>query len=345
MAGHDHSHGGPPFEGASQSGHGTSSTAGRSGGHAHGGHAHGGHGGHVHAPKNFGPAFAIGIVLNTGFVVVEAAYGYLSNSMSLVADAGHNLSDVLGLAAAWIAAILVRRRASARFTYGYRGSSILAALFNAVFLLVAMGAVIWEALVRLVHPEPVVGTIVMVVAAVGILVNGVTAWLFASGAKGDINIRGAFLHMVADAAVSAGVVVAGLVIQLTGQAWLDPAVSLAIAGLVVWATWGLLRDSVAMSLDAVPPEISPEAVTGFLRDRPGVIDLHDLHIWPMSTTSVALTVHLVIAEDHPEHRAAANGFLNETAEGLRTRFGIGHATLQIEAAGGPACRLARECAA
>ena len=321
LAGHDHSHGS----------------------HSHGGH--GGHGGHAHAPKNFGPAFAIGIVLNTGFVVVEAAYGYLSNSMSLMADAGHNLSDVLGLGAAWIAAILVRRRASARFTYGYRGSSILAALFNAVFLLIAMGAVIWEALVRLVHPEPVAGTIVMVVAAIGILINGVTAWLFASGAKGDINIRGAFLHMAADAAISAGVVVAGLVIQLTGLSWFDPAVSLAIAGLVVWATWGLLRDSVAMSLDAVPPEISPEAVTGFLRERPGVVDLHDLHIWPMSTTSVALTVHLVIAEDHPAHRMPGNGFLAETTEGLRTRFGIGHVTMQIEAAGGPACRLAEACAA
>jgi cobalt-zinc-cadmium efflux system protein len=333
LAGHDHSHGGH-----SHGGHG---------GHSHGGHSHGGHshGGHVHAPKNFGPAFAIGIVLNTGFVVVEAAYGYLSNSMSLVADAGHNLSDVLGLAAAWIAAILVRRRATARFTYGYRGSSILAALFNAVFLLIAMGAVIWEALVRLVHPEPVAGTTVMVVAAIGIVINGITAWLFASGAKGDINIRGAFLHMAADAAVSAGVVIAGLVIQLTGLSWLDPAVSLVIAALVVWATWGLLRDSVAMSLDAVPSEISPEAVTGFLRERPGVADLHDLHIWPMSTTSVALTVHLVMAEGHQAHREAGNGFLAETAEGLRARFGIGHATLQIEESGGPACRLARDCAA
>jgi cobalt-zinc-cadmium efflux system protein len=333
LAGHDHSHGG----------HGGHSHGGHShDGHSHGGHSHGGHGGHAHAPKNFGSAFAIGIVLNTAFVVVEAAYGYLSNSMSLVADAGHNLSDVLGLAAAWIAAILVRRRATARFTYGYRGSSILAALFNAVFLLVAMGAVIWEALVRLVHPEPVAGTTVMVVAAIGILVNGLTAWLFASGAKGDINVRGAFLHMAADAAVSAGVVIAGLVIQLTGLSWLDPAVSLVIAALVVWATWGLLRDSVAMSLDAVPPEISPEAVTGFLRERPGVADLHDLHIWPMSTTSVALTVHLVMAEGH---REAGNGFLTETAEGLRSRFGIGHATLQIEESGGPACRLARDCAA
>ncbi|MGU3664739.1 cation diffusion facilitator family transporter [Methylobacterium sp. A49B] len=338
MAGHDHAHGGHAH---GEHVHGEHAH----GGHSHGSHAHGGLGGHAHAPKNFGPAFAIGITLNTVFVVVEAIYGYLSNSMSLVADAGHNLSDVLGLAAAWIAAILVRRRATARFTYGYRGSSILAALFNAVFLLIAMGAVMWEALVRLVHPEPVAGTTVMVVAGIGILVNGVTAWLFASGAKGDINIRGAFLHMAADAAISAGVVVAGLVIQLTGLVWLDPAVSLGVAGLVVWATWGLLRDSVAMSLDAVPPEISPAAVTGFLRERPGVADLHDLHIWPMSTTSVALTVHLVMEDGHQAHRAPGNGFLNETAEGLRARFGIGHATLQIEEAGGPACRLARDCAA
>ncbi|MDE3744783.1 cation diffusion facilitator family transporter [Methylobacterium radiotolerans] len=338
MAGHDHSHGG---HGHGSHAHGSHAH----GSHAHGGHAHGGLGGHAHAPKDFGTAFAIGIVLNTAFVVIEAVYGYLSNSMTLVADAGHNLSDVLGLAAAWIAAILVRRRASARFTYGYRGSSILAALFNAVFLLIAMGAVIWEALVRLVHPEPVAGTTVMVVAAVGILVNGLTAWLFASGAKGDINVRGAFLHMVADAAVSAGVVVAGLVIQLTGLAWLDPAVSLVIAALVVWATWGLLRDSVAMSLDAVPPEISPDAVTGFLLERPGVAGLHDLHIWPMSTTSVALTVHLVMQEGHQAHRLPGNGFLTDTAEGLRARFGIGHATLQVEEAGGPACRLAQDCAA
>jgi len=333
LAGHDHSHGGHGGHSHGSHSHGS---------HSHGGHSHGGHGGHAHVPKDFGPAFAIGIALNTVFVVVEAIYGYLSNSMSLVADAGHNLSDVLGLLAAWAAAILVRRQATARFTYGYRSSSILAALFNAVFLLIAMGAVIWEALVRLAHPEPVAGTTVMVVAAIGILVNGLTAWLFASGAKGDINIRGAFLHMAADAAVSAGVVIAGLVIQLTGLAWLDPAVSLVIAGLVVWATWGLLRDSLAMSLDAVPSEISPEAVTGFLRERPGVADLHDLHIWPMSTSSVALTVHLVMEEGY---RLSGNGFLAETAEGLRTRFGIGHATMQIEEAGGPACRLAQDCAA
>ncbi|MFC6789354.1 cation diffusion facilitator family transporter [Methylobacterium komagatae] len=321
MAGHDHSHG--------------------SHGHSHGSHSHAGHGGgHSHAPKHFGTAFAIGIALNTVFVVVEAGYGYAANAMSLVADAGHNLSDVLGLLAAWIASVLVRRQRTARFTYGMRGSSILAALFNAVFLLIAMGAVIWEAILRLSNPEPVAGVTVMVVAAIGILVNGLTAWLFVSGAKDDINIRGAFLHMAADAAVSAGVVVAGLVIWATGLAWIDPAVSLAVAGLVVWATWGLLRDSVAMSLDAVPPQISPDAVEGFLRERPGVADLHDLHIWPMSTTSVALTAHLVMAQGHP-----GNGFLVETCEGLRERFGIGHATLQIEEAGGPDCRLAGACAA
>ena len=321
MAGHDHA----------QDGHGS---------HGHGGHAHGGHGGHAHIPKDFGPAFAIGIALNAAFVVIEAGYGYASNAMSLIADAGHNLSDVLGLVAAWVATILVKRRASARYTYGYRASSILAALFNAVFLLIAMGAVIWEALVRLAHPEPVAGGTVMVVAAIGIVVNGLTAWLFASGAKGDINIRGAFLHMAADAAVSAGVVIAGLTILWTGSAWIDSTVSLVIAGLVMWATWGLLRDSVAMSLDAVPSEISPTAVTAFLTAQPGVASLHDLHIWPMSTTSVALTAHLVMEIDHP-----GNAFLVDTANALRERFGIGHATLQIEGVGGPPCHLAQTCAA
>ncbi|MDP4023607.1 cation diffusion facilitator family transporter [Methylobacterium sp. NEAU 140] len=338
MAGHDHAHGlhdhgGPDHEEPGHAGH-------SHGGHSHGGHSHGGHGGHAHAPKDFGTAFAVGIALNTVFIVIEAAYGYASNSMSLVADAGHNLSDVLGLVAAWVASVLVKRAATARFTYGYRGSSILAALFNAVFLLVAMGAVIWEAILRLLNPEPVGGVTVMIVAGIGILVNGFTAWLFASGAKGDINIRGAYLHMAADAAVSAGVVVAGLIIWMTGLAWIDPAVSLVVSALVVWATWGLLRDSVAMSLDAVPPGISPEAVSAYLRERPGVAALHDLHIWSMSTTSVALTAHLVMEGGHP-----GNAFLTETAETLSARFGIGHATLQIEDADGPACRLARDCAA
>jgi len=224
-------------------------------GPAHGGHAHGD--GHVHAPASFGRAFAIGIGLNVGFVVLEAIYGVLGNSVALLADAGHNLSDVLGLVVAWVATVLAKRAPSARYTYGMKESSILASLFNAVFLLVAVGAIGWEAIQRFGEPAPVAGKIVMVVAAVGILVNGITAWLFASGAKGDINIRGAFLHMAADAAVSAGVVLAGLVILYTGWAWLDPAVSLGIVAVIVWSTWGLLRDSLAMSLAAVPPGIDP----------------------------------------------------------------------------------------
>ena len=318
QAGHDHAH---------------------SHSHSHGlGHGHGA--GHVHAPKNFGPAFAIGIALNLGFVGVEALYGWLSNSMALVADAGHNLSDVLGLVAAWIAAVLVKRAPSARFTYGLRGSSILAALFNAVVLLVATGGIIVEAVQRLLEPAPVAGTTVMIVAGIGILINGFTAWLFASGAQGDINIRGAYLHMMADAVVSVGVVLAGLVILATGFDWIDPLVSLAIAVLIIVATWGLLRDSVAMSLAAVPPGIDPEAVRAHLAARPGVRGLHDLHIWSMSTTEVALTVHLVVAGGAPDRH-----FLKDTADTLRARFGIHHATLQIEIEGETACTLAKDCVA
>ena len=306
--------------------------------HSHGGGHGGSHaGGHVHAPASFGRAFAIGIALNTGFVIVEAGYGFAAQSMALVADAGHNLSDVLGLVVAWIASVLVKRAPSPRFTYGLRGSSILAALFNAVFLLVATGAIIWEAILRLTDPAPVAGVTVMVVAGIGIAINGVTAWLFASGKGSDINIRGAYLHMVADAAVSLGVVLAGLAIVLTGAAWIDPVVSLAIAGLIVWMTWSLLRDSVVMALSAVPPGIDPEAVRGFLAARPGVSTLHDLHIWPMSTTEIALTAHLVMPGGHP-----GNAFLLGLAEDLKTTFGIGHATVQIEGTDGPACHLTPE---
>ncbi|GJE73945.1 cation diffusion facilitator family transporter [Methylorubrum suomiense] len=304
--------------------------------HDHGhGHAHG----HVHAPKDFGRAFALGIALNVGFVVVEAAYGFLSNSMALVADAGHNLSDVLGLAAAWLASVLVKRTATARFTYGLRGSSILAALFNAVTLLVATGAIIAEAIQRFLAPAPVAGTTVMVVAGIGILINGFTAWLFASGGKHDINIRGAYLHMAADAAVSLGVVLAGLAILATGYDWIDPVVSLIIAAFIIITTWGLLIESLRMALAAVPPRIDPQAVRACLAGRPGVVGLHDLHIWSMSTTEVALTAHLVVA-DIPEGR-----FLKETAEALRARFGIHHTTLQIELEGRTACTLAQDCTA
>ncbi|GAB6841406.1 cobalt-zinc-cadmium efflux system protein [Methylorubrum rhodinum] len=305
----------------------------------HDGHSHGAGHAHAHVPKDFGRAFALGIALNVGFVVVEAAYGFLSNSMALVADAGHNLSDVLGLAAAWLASVLVKRAPTARFTYGLRGSSILAALFNAVTLLVATGAIIAEAIQRFLEPAPVAGTTVMAVAGIGILINGVTAWLFTSGEKHDINIRGVYLHMAADAAVSLGVVLAGLAILATGYDWIDPAVSLAIAVLIVVSTWGLLTESLRMALAAVPPRIDPLAVRACLAERPGVVSLHDLHIWPMSTTEVALTAHLVVAD------APADAFLRETAEALRERFGIHHATLQIELQGRTACTLAEDCTA
>jgi cobalt-zinc-cadmium efflux system protein len=301
---------------------------------AHERHAHD-PGGHVHAPASFGAAFAVGIALNTAFVIAEGILGYASNSMALVADAGHNLSDVLGLIVAWIAVILSKRAPSARYTYGLRGSSILAALFNAMFLLVAVGAIAWEALQRLIHPEPVAGVTVMVVAGAGILVNGITAYLFASGRKGDLNIRGAYLHMAADAAVSTGVVVAGLVIMFTGWEWLDPLTSLVVSAIIVWGTWSLLRDSMAMSLDAVPPGIDPDAVRQFLESRKGVVQVHDLHIWPMSTTEVALTCHMVVPGDAPGDR-----FLMEVCRSLKKEFGIQHATLQVESDPGLDCALA-----
>jgi len=293
------------------------------------------HAGHAHGPASFGRAFAIGITLNLIFVVVEFVYGVLGNSVALVADAGHNLSDVLGLAVAWIASMLAKRPPSARFTYGLGASSILAALFNAVLLLVAVGAIAWEATQRLVHPEPVAAVSVMIVAAIGIAINAFTAWLFASGRADDLNIRGAFLHMVSDAAVSAGVVAAGLVILLTGWLWIDPLVSLVISAVIVWGTWSLLRESLAMSVDAVPAKIDPTAVRRFLEGCAGVTAVHDLHIWSMSTTETALTAHLVLPDGHP-----GDAFLARTATELRQRYGIGHSTLQIELSAQTACQLA-----
>jgi cobalt-zinc-cadmium efflux system protein len=290
---------------------------------------------HVYAPASFGTAFAIGISLNLIFVAAEFTYGVLANSVALMADAGHNLSDVLGLAIAWIASVLSKRAPSTRYTYGLGGSSILAALFNAMLLLVAVGAIAWEAVLRLFHPEPVASGTVMVVATGGIIVNGVTAWLFASGRKGDLNIRGAFLHIVADAAVSAGVVIAGLVILYTDWFWLDPLTSLVIVGVIVWGTWSLLRDSLAMSVDAVPASIDPQAVRNYLSSCTGVTAVHDLHIWPLSTTDSALTAHLVFPGGHP-----GDEFLLTTATELRQRFGIGHTTLQIEISEETACHLA-----
>lgn len=306
--------------------------------HRHGpGHDHHDHTGpgQAHAPASFGKAFAIGITLNTALVVAEAVYGYLGNSTALMADAGHNLSDVFGLLVAWAASVASKRAPSGRFTYGLRGSSILAALANAVFLLVATGAIGWESIQRFRDPEPIAGVTVMVVATIGIVVNGATALLFASGRKGDLNIRGAFLHMVGDAAVSAGVVVSAALILWTGRLWLDPAMSLIICAVILWSIWGLLRSSVGMSLSAVPEGVELGAVRSFLADRPGVAAIHDLHIWPISTTETAMTCHLVMPAGHP-----GDDFLMESARVLKERYKIGHATLQIEIDENNACALA-----
>lgn len=290
---------------------------------------------HAHAPpQNFGRAFAVGAALNIGFVAIEAACGILVGSMALLADAGHNLTDVLGLLIAWGASALSGLRPTTRYTYGLRSSSILAALANAIFLLVAVGGIAWEAIRRLAESAPVSGTVVTVVAAIGIIVNGLTAWMFASGRKGDANIRGAFLHMVADAAVSAGVVAAGLAILVTGWQWLDPAVGLAIAAVIVWGTWGLLRDALNMALHAVPVGIEPAEVRAYLEGLPGVTHIHDLHIWPLSTTETALTCHLVMPDGHPGDAVTAR-----IASELHHRFRIGHATLQIEVDEDVACAL------
>lgn len=296
-------------------------------------HDHAGHG-HSHAPASFGRAFAIGTALNIGFVAVEAVYGILADSMALLADAGHNLSDVLGLVIAWGAATLAKRLPTARYTYGLRSSSILAAFLNALLLLVAIAVIAVEAIRRFSEPAPVAGTTVMIVAAIGIVINGVTAWLFASGRKGDLNVRGAFLHMAADAAVSAGVVVAGFVISRTGWAWIDPVTSLVIVAVIAIGTWGLLRDSVNMSLQATPPGLDTEDVADFLRQRPGVAAIHDLHIWPLSTTETALTVHLLVPSGYP-----GDAYTTDLGAALHQRFGIDHATVQIETDAGTPCRL------
>jgi cobalt-zinc-cadmium efflux system protein len=289
---------------------------------------------HAHAPKDFGAAFAIGTALNLGFVGVEVVYGLLSNSMALVADAGHNLGDVLGLIMAWIASVLALRAPSQTHTYGLRRGTILAALVNAVLLFVTVGAIAVEGIRRLLHPEQVVGITVMVVAAIGILVNGVTAWLFASGRKGDINLRAAFLHMAYDALVSLGVVIAGGIILKTGWMRLDPLVSLAVAGVILAGTWNLLRDSVGMAMDAVPASVNLDRVSAFIKHQAGVVTIHDLHIWPISTTETALTCHCVMPGGHPGDQVLAR-----LCHDLQDRFGIAHSTIQIEVDEGVACTL------
>lgn len=281
--------------------------------------------GHGHPPADFGRAFAIGAGLNLAYIVVEVILGLAAHSLALVADAGHNLSDALGLAMAWGASVLSSQKPTARHTYGYRRSSILAALFNALFLLIALGAVSWEAMRRFWEPAPVSGPTVIVVAAAGIFINGLTAWLFMAGRKQDLNVRGAFLHMAGDAAVSAGVVLTGLIIAVTRWDWVDPAVSLAIAALILVGTWSLLRDSVRLSMDAVPPGIDPAKVHALLRRLPGVREVHDLHVWPISTTETALTAHLVV----PDYLGEED-LLRMAAHELRQAFEIRHVTLQVE---------------
>ena len=281
-------------------------------------------------------AFAIGVLLNMGFVLVEAGFGLYSNSLSLLADAGHNFSDVIGLLVAWGAMLLARRLPTPRYTYGFQGSTILAALANAMLLLIAVGGITWEAIRRLANPAAVDEVTIIWVALVGVVINVATALMLMKGHQHDLNLRGAFLHMVADAAVSVGVVLAGFGMIWTGWLWLDPAISLVIAVVIFAGTWGLFRQSLRLSLQGVPDRIDAAAVRAFLATRPDVAEVHDLHIWGMSTTEIALTVHLVVCENHP-----GNEFLANLAEELEHRFGIGHATFQIELANDAAvCKLA-----
>jgi cobalt-zinc-cadmium efflux system protein len=293
--------------------------------------------GRQHGDQNYGKAFAIGLALNGGFIVVEVFYGLIGNSVALLSDAGHNFGDALGLILAWGASVLSKRPPSERFTYGLRGTSILAALFNAVFLLVTIGALSWEAIQRIGEPKAVSGKIVMIVAAIGVFVNGATALLFASGRKGDINLRGAFMHMASDALVSAGVVVVGFITYLSHWFWLDPIVSLVINIIIVWGTWGLLRDAVGMSLAAVPTAIDLRDVRHFFEKQEGVASVHDLHVWPMSTTEVALTCHLVMPSGHP-----GDAYVQRLTKALADEFEIRHATIQIEIDQDAACELAAD---
>ena len=306
--------------------------------HAHHDHSHAhdhshGHAGRSHAPDNFGWAFAIGATLNTAFVIAELIFGYAANSLALISDAVHNLSDVVALLLAWGAAWLSQKQPTQRHTYGYRRAPILAALFNAGLLLVAVGGIVVEALNRLAEPVPVAGWTVILVAALGVVINGGTALLFMRGRHGDLNVRGAYLHMVADAGVSLGVVVAAGIIMLTGWLWLDPAVSLVIAAVVFWSGWGLARDSVNLALDGVPRGIELVKVRDYLAGLEGVAEVHDLHIWAMSTSETALTAHLV------RPGGTDDAFLHHVCEELSHRFNIRHATLQIETAA-EACKLA-----
>jgi len=327
---HDHhDHGHDHGQGHDKGGHG----------HGHGhdhGHAHGlgGHH-HHHAPANMGLAFAVGVTLNTGFVAVEVVAGFLSHSMALLADAGHNLSDVLALLMAWGATILAKRAPSSRRTYGLRKGTVLASLGNAVFLLLAIGGIVSESIHRLALPSHIATTTVMITAGIGVAINTATALMFMRGSQEDLNVRGAFFHMASDAVISLAVVAGAGIIALTGLQWIDPALSLGIAAVIVLGTWGLLRDSVNLALDGAPREIDVGEVRAYLAALPGVAEIHDLHVWAMSTTETALTAHVIRPANDDGDR-----FLHAACEGLAAKFNIGHCTLQVETEADSDCHLA-----
>lgn len=295
--------------------------------HDHHGHSHShSHGHHHHGPKNYNAAFAFGIGLNIIFVIVEALYGYFTNSLALMADAGHNLSDVAGLLLAWGAVWLTTKKPSSRYTYGFRKSTILSALLNALILLVAVGFIIWEAIMRLKHPTVIESQTVMIVAGIGIVINGLTAMLFFRDKDHDINLKGAYLHMAADALISLGVVISAAIISYTSWNWLDPVVSVVIALIIVYGTWDLLTGSIHLSMDAVPYGINSDDVKKYLESLPDVKEVHDLHIWPISTTENALTAHICVTGP-----VLNNQRIEEATKVLRDKFKIGHPTLQFEA--------------
>lgn len=289
---------------------------------------------HSHKPKDYNRAFAIGVALNVVFVVIEAGYGIATGSLALIADAGHNLSDVIGLLLAWGANFLSGKPPTEKRTYGFRKLTIMASLASAILLLFALGCITWEAIGRLFHPKPIEGITVIVVAAIGVVINTITALLFISGQKHDLNIKGAFLHMAADAAISLGVVIAGAVIMATGWLWMDPVVSLLIVVVILAGTWPLLRDSVNLAIDSVPRGIDILGIRDYLASLENVAQIHDLHVWAMSTTEVALSVHLIISDDSWD-----NNFLSNLQQELLDRFGIAHATIQIERPNDTPCML------
>lgn len=290
---------------------------------------------HMQAPKDFGPTFAWAIGLNAAYVVVEAGFGFVSGSLALLADAAHNLTDVGGLVLAWGAVALSRRAPSERHTYGLGRSSILAALLNGVALLIAVGALASEAVGRFLSPADVPGATVLWVALLGIAINAGTAFLFMRGREHDLNVDGAFLHMVADAAVSAGVVISAIVIMATGWLWVDPLAGLLVSVLIAWSAFGLLKSALHLSLDGVPENIDKCAVEDWIKKLPGVASVHDLHIWALSTTTTVLTAHIIMPEGYP-----GDAFLGDIAHELDEHFGIAHATLQIEQGDGEECQLA-----